>query len=276
VEPLPFPIDPDDVEAWAQRTGRPLADSQRRYAHYLALRSICDNQPLARQLTFQGGGTAAYVFHCPRTPRDLDFYLRGRPNELVGDDEKQRVIQQVGTALSVGMRKFCPKFDQWRDRLKEMIKVELYGTHRYFDEKVAAIGQTGIRITIISAASIVGAKYALLLFDELRRERRHPRMHKDLFDLAALIRNRRDRMDIRVVTRSLMTDKDFRWTPDVSLQAAMEVMPLDQVRANYKEFKQFVGNQYFDFEEAWTTVLDYYELVRKQDVSTLQTGPASY
>src|SRR6516165_5069110 len=79
----PYPTAPDQIEAWAAARRLPIANAERRFAHFLALRSIADAPWIKQRVVIQGSTVAAYVFDAGRAPRDIDLLVRNRHNDLI-------------------------------------------------------------------------------------------------------------------------------------------------------------------------------------------------
>src|ERR1700722_4439512 len=129
---FPYPTTPDQVEIWASKYQCHRMDAERRYAHYLTLRSLADHPEIRQWAIVYGGTVGAYIYGNRRTPRDVDLGVRGRSNESFSPAERERLMRQTSDAISAGTRKFCPNFPEWRDRLRQLINVELFGANPFF------------------------------------------------------------------------------------------------------------------------------------------------
>jgi hypothetical protein len=259
----PYPTSPVEVDAWAADNKRPLVEAQRRYAHYLALRSLADDPRLARAVVVHGGAVASYVFDSGRTPNDIDLYVRGRQNNAVSEPERQELIRQTSTALSIGTRKFCPQFQIWRERLREFIKVELYGPAVPFFESTIVVdpAHPAVTVQVTDLASTIAGKYLALTSREAMAGLRTS-AQKDTFDLASVILRQQSRIDLPAVRRCFTSDPQPRWATLPTAQIFTRELRNLAEQSYIEKIKPMTGDRFIEFPDAWRIVTEYFDVLR--------------
>jgi len=191
--------------------------------------------------------------------------MRGRHNETVSPAERQDLIQQTSLALSIGTRKFCPQFDRWRDKLREFIKVELYGPKALFYESSFQIDPANPAVTlhVTDLSSTIAGKYHALASPESVAGMRSSHQ-KDTFDLASLIVRHRQEIDPTAVLRCFTSDPEQHWPADLSPDALFTAEMKSIAERSYNDrLKASTCERFIEFPQAWQILKDYFEVVRR-------------
>jgi hypothetical protein len=242
----------------------PVENVDRRYAHFLALRSLADAPRLRERLVVQGSTVAAYMFDSGRAPRDIDLLLRGRHNDSITEDERQSLIQETSLALSAGTRKFCPDFGHWREKLQQHIRVEFFGPLSPFTEIPFAVdpATTTATLMVLDLASLLATKFHALFRSRLVRKSSSYR--QDIFDIASLVTRNRVPIDPNVLFRRLGDDPRPSWTRDMSTEDLFDSELKRQAEHNYGVLEELTGDHFIEFPIAWDVAREYYSRARAQ------------
>jgi hypothetical protein len=251
------------IESWAAEHRLPIWNVERRYAHYLALRSLADAAEVRHRILLQGSTVAAYVFDSGRTPRDLDLLLRGRPNETIPDAERETLMHQVSVALSIGTRKYCPNFNRWQSRLRQHIRVEFFGQIMAYGVMPFAVDPTtpAATVMVLDLSSLLATKYhALFRGRRVGIRCNHP---QDVFDIASLVMRNRQQIDPKALILRLQSDPRPYWSPAMSSAELFNADLNTKAQVNYDALRDLTGDHFIEFREAWSIVTDFYDAARK-------------
>ena len=72
----PFPRDYREITEWSELHGQSHKDATLRWAHGRALVCLAKDKWVVEHCGIHGGNTISYIYGCPRTPVDLDIFLR--------------------------------------------------------------------------------------------------------------------------------------------------------------------------------------------------------
>jgi hypothetical protein len=257
-----YPTSPDQIEAWAQQHELPIENVERRYAHFIALRSLADAPWIRDRVVVQGSTVAAYVFDSGRAPRDIDLLVRNRHNDSIPEDERRELIQRASTALSAGTRKFCPDFDHWRDKLREHIHVEFFGPIAPFREMPFAVdpASTTATLMVLDFSSLLATKYHALFRSRLQGIKRANHA-QDVFDIASLITRNRPRLDAVFVLRQLVNDPRHFWSPGMSNDEVFNSELRQRAESNYDSLRSLTGDHFIEFPQAWRVVKEDFQAI---------------
>jgi hypothetical protein len=272
-----YPTAPDQIEPWAAAHRLPIENVERRYAHFLALRSIADAPWINQRVVIQGSTVAAYVFDAGRAPRDIDLLVRNRHNDLIAEDEKRDLMERASAALSAGTRKFCPNFDQWRDRLREYIRVEFFGPVTPFNEipfRVDPATSTAT-VMVLDATSLLATKYHALFRGriQLGTGARRSNYSQDVFDIASLLIRNPGKFKLSVLIDRLLQDPRKFWTPDISQVELFNDELHAAAERNFDQLREPTGDHFIEFSRAWSTVVDFFATARSSHPSNSKSNP---
>lgn len=94
-----YPASFEDIRAWAQAAGVPVAEARVRFAQYAVLRSISAVRPLRVGLVFKGGNALDFIWQPNRSTVDLDFSVDHA--SFLGTPDANTIRTLLGRGIAV-------------------------------------------------------------------------------------------------------------------------------------------------------------------------------
>ena len=247
-----FPTSLASSAEWAKTRGVSLEDAQTRFIQYAAIDSIAADPVLQPNLVFRGAAVLRLFYDLPRPTKDLDFIALDLVPFHPPSGHRERLHAQVAAALSRGMRKHFPDFEQWRDRLREAVMVQLSPNQEVCDTMVVIL-PTENALQATTLENVLAEKLVALLQQRNRPD--HPRS-QDTFDVAWAKKRYGNSINRPKVAeyfqRKAASRADDKIVPRIE---SFDEIIRERARAKYCGS----GNDGWslDFSKAWSCVIDF-------------------